>query len=103
MATTGILASFLAVCFLAVPATNAQTSTGVIHGVVKDATGAIVAGVKLTLTDQATNQIRQQVSGSEGNFEFRALPHGVYSLEAEQPGFKKEVITGILLQVAQTH
>ena len=25
------------------------------------------------------------------------------STEAEQPGFKKEVVTGILLQVAQTH
>jgi hypothetical protein len=41
----------------------AQTSTGVIHGVVKDASGAVVAGAKLTLTDRATNQSREQISG----------------------------------------
>ena len=103
MPITRILLPSVVVCFLVVPAALAQTSTGAIHGVVKDASGAIVAGVKLTLTDQATNQTREQISSSEGNFEFRALPHGVYSLAAEQPGFKKEVITGILLQVAQTH
>lgn len=97
------LALLLVVCLLAASAAHGQTATGVIHGVVKDATGAVVAGVKLTLTDQATNQTREQTSGPEGNFEFRALPHGVYTLTAEHPGFKKEVITGVPLQVAQTH
>src|SRR5262245_46953950 len=88
---------------LLAPSARAQTATSVIHGVVKDPTGAVVAGAKLTLTDQATSQSREQTSGPEGNFEFRALPHGVYTLAAEQAGFKKEVITDITLQVAQTH
>ena len=56
----------------------AQTATGVIHGVVRDASGAVVAGVRLTLTDQATNQSREQVSSREGNYGFCALPNGVY-------------------------
>jgi hypothetical protein len=56
----------------------AQTATGVIHGVVRDASGAVVAGVRLTLTDQATNQSREQVSSPEGNYDFCALPNGVY-------------------------
>ncbi|MGH9659915.1 MAG: carboxypeptidase regulatory-like domain-containing protein, partial [Bryobacteraceae bacterium] len=81
----------------------AQTATGVIHGTAKDSTGAVVAGAKLTLTDQGTNQTREQKSSPEGNFEFRALPRGVYRLGVEQAGFKKEVISDIVLQVAQSH
>ena len=67
------LTSFLVVCVLAVASANAQTAAGVIHGIVKDTTGAVAAGVKLTLTDQATNQTREQTSGPERNFEFRVL------------------------------
>jgi outer membrane receptor protein involved in Fe transport len=81
----------------------AQTATGTIQGTVRDNSGAVIVGAKISLTDQGTNQSRQQVSGSEGAFEFRALPRGVYKLEAEQSGFKKEVISDIALQVAQSH
>jgi hypothetical protein len=84
-------------------AAGAQTATGTIQGTVRDNTGAVMIGAKLSLTDQGTNRTRQQISGSEGNFEFRALPRGVYRLEAEQAGFKKEVISDIALQVAQSH
>src|SRR5262245_8551514 len=80
----------------------AQTATGTIQGTVKDETGAVVVGAKVRVTDQATNQSREQTSNQEGVFEFRALPHGDYTLEAEHAGFKKQVITGIPLQVAQT-
>src|SRR2546422_3295265 len=92
-----------AFALLLASAARSQTASGVIHGVVKDPTGAVVSGAKLTLTDQGTNQSREQTTGPEGNFEFRALPHGVYTLAAEQAGFKKEVINNITLQVAQTH
>ncbi len=98
-----VLIFSLLASLLAIPTARPQTATGVIHGVVHDATGAVVAGVKLTLTDLGTNQAREQTSGPEGNFEFRALPRGDYSLAAEHPGFKREVITGIPLQVAETH
>jgi hypothetical protein len=80
-----------------------QTATSVIHGLVKDPSGAVVAGAKLILTDQGTNQSREQTSATDGNFEFRALPYGSYILAAEHAGFKREVITGIVLQVAQVH
>jgi len=82
--------------------TWAQTSTGTVHGTVTDASGAPISGVKLALTEQTTNQKREQLSSIEGNFEFRALPRGLYQLEAEHAGFKREVISQIALQVAQT-
>lgn len=96
-----VIASF--VCLLIAPATWGQTATGVIHGIVKDPSGAVVAGARLILTEQATNQTREQTSGPEGNFEFRALPHGLYTLTVEHSGFKKEILTDILLRVAQVH
>ena len=80
----------------------AQTATGVIEGTVRDDSGAFIAGATIRLVNEATNQAREQVSNEEGIFEFRALPRGDYTLEAERAGFKKQVITNIGLQVAQT-
>lgn len=90
------------VCFLVVISVQAQTANGVIQGTVRDDSGAIVVGATVKLTDQATNQSRQQKSDAEGIFVFRALPYGQYALEVEQSGFKKETITSIPLEVAQT-
>lgn len=87
--------------FLAAVGAYAQTATGVIGGTIKDPTGAVIPGVTVTLTDQATNQMRKQTSTAAGAYEFRALSRGAYTLGAEAEGFKKEVITGINLQVAQ--
>src|SRR6266852_1776344 len=81
---------------------QAQTANGVIQGTIKDDTGAVIVGAKVKLTDQATNQSREQNSNELGIFEFRAVPRGDYALQAEQPGFKKQVVSNIALQVAQT-
>jgi hypothetical protein len=92
----------LAALLLAVVSAEAQTATGVIQGTVKDETGAVIVGVRVKLTDQATNQTREQSTNAEGIFEFRALPRGDYTIEAEHAGFKRQVITNTPLQVAQT-
>lgn len=81
---------------------SAQTATGVIAGSVSDATGAVVPGARIVLTDQQTAQVREQLTNEAGNYEFRALPRGMYRLSGELEGFKKEEVTGIQLTVAQT-
>src|SRR5262249_15947594 len=81
---------------------SAQTSTGTVQGTVTDQSGSPVAGARLKLTEQSTSLSREQLTGAEGNFEFHSLPRGAYQLEAEHPGFKKELVSGISLQVAQT-
>ena len=96
------LALALAILLLVVVSAQAQTATGVIQGTVKDDTGAVMVGVRVKLTDQATNQTREQNTNAEGIFEFRALPRGDYKIEAEHAGFKRQVITNTPLQVAQT-
>ncbi len=92
----------LAVLFLSATQLPAQTATGVITGSLTDSTGAVIPSAKVTLTDQQTNQAREQMSNESGIYEFRALPRGNYTLSAELDGFKKEEVTGIQLTVAQT-
>src|SRR4029078_4705609 len=79
----------------------AQTASAVIRGTVQDASGAVIADVQVTLVDEGRNQRRDQTTNGEGFFEFRALPFGAYRLEFERPGFKKQVITDVGLEVAQ--
>jgi outer membrane receptor protein involved in Fe transport len=92
----------LLILFASVAGAWAQTASGTILGLVTDPSGAPVAGARIKLTETTTNFGREQTSGAEGGFEFRALPRGAYQLEAESSGFKKEVVSGIALQVAQT-
>lgn len=96
------LLGLTAIIWLSFPNAMAQTANGVISGSVTDSSGAAVAGAKITLTDQETNQSRGLVSNSAGIYEFRALPRGLYIVQAEAPGFKTEEIKGLQLTVAQT-
>ena len=80
---------------------RAQNTTAEITGTVKDASGAVVPGVALTITNDATGQERHLVSGSDGNFVATALPVGTYSVKAELASFKTQVRKGIVLQVAE--
>src|SRR4029450_1515349 len=80
----------------------AQTATGVIRGRVQDSTGAVITDVHVTLVDERRNHSWDQTTNSEGFFEFRALPFGDYRLQLERPGFKREAIADVVLEVAQT-
>ncbi|MDA1315794.1 MAG: carboxypeptidase-like regulatory domain-containing protein [Acidobacteria bacterium] len=74
-----IFTLLLAVLFVSATQLPAQTATGVITGSLTDSTGAVIPGAKVTLTDQQTNQSREQMTNETGIFEFRALPRGVYN------------------------
>jgi hypothetical protein len=76
-------------------------NTAEIRGVVSDATGAVLPGVSLTLTHKASNQERQLITDSNGNYVFASLPNGDYLLKAELSGFKARIRDGMTLQVGQ--
>jgi hypothetical protein len=80
---------------------NAQTATGQITGTIKDATGAVVPGAKVTVTSEQTGLTRDSVSNGSGDYSFTLLPVGVYSVSAAQPGFQTAKRSGIQLNVAQ--
>ncbi len=78
----------------------AQTA-GQITGVVTDPTGSVVAGAGVTVTNVATNVERSTVTNSAGNYNFPALPPGMYDVIAEMRGFQTEARKHIDLHVEQ--
>jgi hypothetical protein len=77
---------------------SAQTAEATLTGIVKDPSGAPVAGGKVTATNQDTGVSRTIDTDSEGRFQFAVLP-GRYSLTIEATGFKKETLTDLSLTV----
>ncbi len=77
----------------------AQTSTSQISGTVRDATGATVPGVIVTITNEATGVVRTQNTTDAGVYAFPSIPAGVYTIRAEAGGFKSFVQTGNTIQV----
>src|SRR5438128_7113801 len=93
-----VLAGFLAL-ILTSGAAWAQATSAQISGTVKDQSGAVLPGVEITATQTATGAKRSTVSNETGNYVLASLPLGPYMLQAELPGFKSYVQTGIVLQV----
>lgn len=80
----------------------AQTITGALTGTVTDASGAVVANVKVTATNQGTNLDYNTQSNAAGVYNLLFLPVGSYTVRAEAPGFKKTVLGPFTLEVNQT-
>lgn len=81
----------------------AQTGFSGLRGNITDASGAIVTGAQVTLTEPATGiQVRAGVSDSQGNFEFPNLKPGTYQVKSEMQGFKVFVADDIKLDAGQT-
>jgi tetratricopeptide (TPR) repeat protein len=74
-------ASFL-VLAMALPA-SAQ-STGMVRGVVKDASGKIVEGAKINIDAEANNRHFDTKSDKKGEFVQIGLPPGAYKITAEK-------------------
>src|SRR3989441_8694718 len=86
----------LGVFFLA-GVTQAQTITGSITGTVVDSSGAIVAGSKVIVTNEATGAERTLTTTENGVFIFTNLVPTTYSVKIEMPGFRPLTRTGLTL------
>jgi hypothetical protein len=77
-------------------------ATARLTGIVKDQSGATVAAATVTLTNQGTNISRTTTTDGEGNYLFSLVDVGNYQLTVEHAGFKKNIQSGIKLEVNQT-
>ena len=82
-----ITALVLAVAFGMATPGMAQTTNGVISGIISDAQGGVLPGVSVTGRNPDTGLTRTVVTESDGRFRLAALPPGRYELKAELPGF----------------
>ena len=77
----------------------AQVTTAEVVGTAMDSSGSLVPGVRLSLRNKATGEEFTATSDSAGNYSFRLLPIGHYSMQAEMEGFKKWVSADVALAV----
>ncbi len=81
---------------------GAQTATtGQITGAVKDPSGAVIAGAKVTLTSPAGAE-REATTDEEGHYRFAMLAPGTYKLTVEAPGFKAFVLESVVVKITET-
>src|SRR5882724_3897982 len=73
----------------------AQVDTANVLGTIKDGNGAVLAGVKVTLTNAATSQTQTTQTDEQGNYEFLAVKIGTYKLSAEQKGFTTAIADNV--------
>src|SRR5579859_3202801 len=72
-----------------------------VRGVVHDATGSVIIGAKVTITDIATNIYSSTTTDERGYYIFNGLHPATYSLKAEMTGFRAEEIKDVVLGVSQ--
>ena len=92
--------AFFSLLILTIPA-FAQTF-GEMTGTVVDSSNAIVPAASVSVTNTATNQVRQADTNSSGNYTVPFLPPGVYQVRVEKQGFKIAARNNVSLQVADS-
>jgi len=81
---------------------QAQNSQGTILGHVQEATGAALAGVKVTATNVGTNVATHFTTNSTGDYVFVNMIPGTYQVTVEANGFKTDVSANLILEIDQT-
>jgi outer membrane receptor protein involved in Fe transport len=94
-----------ALAYLFPSALISQTSYGSINGTIRDATGAVVPGAQVTLTNPDTGAKATRETNASGNFVFVNISPGNYTLSVQASGFAKaeEPLFAVRVNDAQTH
>ena len=66
----------------------AQSSKGILAGSVRDKTGAVIPGAKITVTSQDTSETRDAVADDRGAYRIDAINPGHYTISAQAAGFQ---------------
>jgi hypothetical protein len=79
---------------------QAQTFRGTILGTVSDASGAVIAGAKVTVRNNGTGLERTTNTSADGSYSIPELPNGAYTVTVVQAGFQTFVATSVTVDVA---
>src|SRR5262249_31111064 len=89
------------VSFVATLVLKAQTGSGTVQGVVKDASSAVIAGASVTIVNAATQVKSSTTTNDAGFFAFPPVVPGSYEIKVEATGMQPWM-GKFLLQVGQT-
>ncbi|MBV9503545.1 MAG: TonB-dependent receptor [Acidobacteriia bacterium] len=73
-----------------------------IQGSIADASGAGIPNAKVSLTSRETERKQSTTASGEGFYRFGGLAPGTYSITAEVPNFKRQVIENVVVAAEQT-
>jgi Carboxypeptidase regulatory-like domain len=82
---------------------NASDVNARIKGTVTDPSGAVVPGVTVIATNQATGVKFDTKTQADGAYLFPQLPIGTYTITVSNPGFQSFKATGIVLAIDQEY
>jgi hypothetical protein len=86
----------------AVSVALAQTNTGEVGGVVRDASGAVLPGATVTARHADSGLVVERVTDNEGRFFLPALRTGTWTITATLAGFTPQTREGVVLELGST-
>jgi hypothetical protein len=90
----------LATLLLCSLAAFAQSERGTIQGSVKDSSGAVIVGARVTVTNTDTNSAVNFTSNESGDYTAPSLQAGSYNVRVEKEGFKAAIIAKLSVNAA---
>src|SRR5437899_977339 len=98
-----LVTTLVAFAWLALLPAAARAQTGILAGVVKDATGAVLPGVTVEAASPALiERVRTVVTDGEGQFKIVDLRPGTYVVTFTLPGFSTVKRDGVELSAGVT-
>jgi hypothetical protein len=81
---------------------QAQATTGVIRGTVRDSAGGVLSGAAVTLRNAETNAVRVLTTNERGVYVATLLRVGTYDVTARALGFQEAKRRGLALRLGET-
>src|SRR5688572_3206253 len=90
----GVFASLL---LLSSSLSFGQSLNATVGGTVADSSGALVPGVTITATNNATGVVTSVITNEAGAYNIASLLSGVYKISASLPGFQTQTYSDVQL------
>ena len=91
----------MALVVVTLPGLAQTASTGALTGTITDPGNAVLAGVKVIVTSEATGESRTVQTGPDGQYRVPLLPPGSYRIEVSMSGFKTATRPGLAVVVTE--
>jgi hypothetical protein len=79
-----------------------QSTLGIVLGTVKDSTGAVIANAAIKLTNVGENTSSDTQSDANGDYSFRNVKAGTYTVSISRPGFQTFTARDVVLVSRET-
>jgi hypothetical protein len=96
-----ILQSGVIALLMASSSLFSQVPTEAISGVVTDASGAVISGATIGVTDQGTGVVRTLTTDDKGFYSAEGLAVGMFTVQVSKAGFETSITKGVKLDPGQ--